>query len=65
MRKSVLVILFVLAGCSFWLSAGATEPPVLAKLSGAEKVRVAKLIEEAKKEGPSKAQGKGYQEIKQ
>ena len=50
-RKSALVILLVLVSCSFWLLASAAEPPALAKLSGAEKARVAKLIEGAKKEG--------------
>jgi len=49
--KSALVILFVFVSCSFWLSASAAEPPALAGLSGAEKARVAKLIEGAKKEG--------------
>jgi iron(III) transport system substrate-binding protein len=50
-RKIALVILLVLISCSFWLLASATEPPALAKLSGAEKAQVAKLIEGAKKEG--------------
>jgi len=37
--------------CIVWGLGSAAEPPVLARLSGAEKERVAKLIEGAKKEG--------------
>ncbi len=37
-------------GCP-WAGSSAAEPPALARLSGAEKERVAKLIEGAKKEG--------------
>jgi iron(III) transport system substrate-binding protein len=50
-RKVNLVILLVLVGCSFWFLASAAEPPGLAKLGGAEKARVVKRIDGAKKEG--------------
>ncbi|OGP87887.1 MAG: hypothetical protein A2157_10840 [Deltaproteobacteria bacterium RBG_16_47_11] len=46
--KGVLFSFVVLVSCSVW--ATAAEPPALARLSGVEKERVAKLIEGAKKE---------------
>ena len=52
MEKGILVSFVVLATCSaFVMKTAAAEPPGLAKLSGAEKARVAKMIEGAKKEG--------------
>jgi len=50
--KCILIGLSVLAISGPWLGRSATvEPPVLARLSGAEKERVAELIAGAKKEG--------------
>ena len=49
--KGVLVTLLVLVSCNVWVLRSEAEPPALARLSGAEKERVAKLIEGAKKEG--------------
>ena len=49
--KGVLASLIVLLICSVWIVATAAEPPALARLSGAEKAKLAKLIEGAKKEG--------------
>ena len=50
--KGFLVALVVLGICGLWAfnSANAADPPALAKLTGAEKERVAKLIAGAKKE---------------
>jgi iron(III) transport system substrate-binding protein len=47
--KGLLYIFVIFVICSIWASAKA-EPPALARLKGAEKERVAKLIEGAKKE---------------
>jgi iron(III) transport system substrate-binding protein len=41
----------VLVLCSTWAVSSSAEPPALARLTGTEKERVAKLIEGAKKEG--------------
>ena len=49
--KGVLVSVIVLLICSVWIVGSAAEPPALARLSGAEKAKLAKLIEGAKKEG--------------
>ena len=50
--KGFLVALVVVGICGLWAfnSANAADPPALAKLTGAEKERVAKLIAGAKKE---------------
>jgi hypothetical protein len=49
--KGVLVIILALVICTSWLLANAADPPALTKLSGAEKARLAKLIDGAKREG--------------
>ena len=49
--RSILMMLLVLAGFSIWTLRSEAEPPALARLKGAEKERVSKLIEGAKKEG--------------
>ena len=49
--KGFFVIILALVSCSVWVLRSEAEPPALSVLSGAEKVRVAKLIEGAKKEG--------------
>jgi len=49
--KVVLFTLLTLVICIIWVLRTEAEPPALAKLSGAEKERVAKLIEGARKEG--------------
>ncbi len=48
--KSFWACFVILAIWCPWVGSGTAEPPVLARLSGAEKDRVAKLIEGAKKE---------------
>ena len=44
MGKKGFIGFVVIAICSIWVLSNAAEPPALAKLSGAEKERVAKLI---------------------
>jgi iron(III) transport system substrate-binding protein len=49
--KGVLVILLAVVSCSVWVLRSEAEPPALSRSGGAEKARVVKLIEGAKKEG--------------
>lgn len=58
--KGVLVSFVVLVICGVWVLGSAAEPPALARLSGAEKERVVKLIEGAKKEGELVAYSGGW-----
>ena len=50
-RKSIVIGLAGLILCLLWGLGKAAEPPALARASGAEKERVKKLIEGAKREG--------------
>jgi len=51
MAKGCLVICLVIVICGIGVLSKAAEPPALARLSGVEKERLAKLIAGAKKEG--------------
>lgn len=48
--RGVVVIFLVLVSCSVWVLTSGAEPPALTRLKGAEKERLVKLIEGAKKE---------------
>jgi iron(III) transport system substrate-binding protein len=50
-EKNILIPFMLLAACIVLIGRGSAEPPGLARLTGAEKDRVAKLIEGAKREG--------------
>jgi iron(III) transport system substrate-binding protein len=49
--KGILILCLVLVFCSGGAFSSLAEPPALARLSGAEKERVARLIDGARKEG--------------
>lgn len=51
LQKIFFVSLLVIFICGVWVIESIAEPPALARLKGAEKERLSKLIEAAKKEG--------------